>query len=218
VFHVEHSSDLEEYFYRGTQQLSLEISQHQFHLIERYLRELMVWNQKVNLTGARTLKDLVVKHVLDSLLPLKLLSERKDAVLLDVGSGSGFPGIPLKICLPQLKIVLLEPNTKKISFLTHVIGQLRLEDIAAERKSLKEFYPANIGRKKFDIVTSRALNPAELLRSARRLLADDGVVLLYRASPLSDRNVPPSLKRIEEIYRDLPFDSGKRVLTILGVA
>lgn len=215
---MEHSSDLEEYFYRGTQQLSLEISQHQFHLIERYLRELMVWNQKVNLTGARTLKDLVVKHVLDSLLPLKLLSERKDAVLLDVGSGSGFPGIPLKICLPQLKIVLLEPNTKKISFLTHVIGQLRLEDIAAERKSLKEFYPANIGRKKFDIVTSRALNPAELLRSARRLLADDGVVLLYRASPLSDRNVPPSLKRIEEIYRDLPFDSGKRVLTILGVA
>ncbi len=215
---MEQSSEIEKYFFDGLKQLSLDISRQQFLLIERYLRELMVWNEKVNLTGASNVKDLVVKHVLDSLLPLKLLSGRNDKNLLDVGSGAGFPGIPLKICLPHLEVVLLEPNAKKVSFLTHVIGQLQLKNSLAERKTLKEFIPKLAEGKRYDVVTSRALNPSELLQSVKRLLAANGALILFRASPLPDRNIPCNLRRIGEIYQVLPFESGQRVLTILGAA
>lgn len=215
---MEQSSEIAEYFFEGAKQLSLDIARQQYLLIERYLRELMVWNEKVNLTGASNVKDLVVKHVLDSLLPLKLLSRRHDKTLLDVGSGAGFPGIPLKICLSHLEVVLLEPNSKKASFLTHMIGQLQLKNTFAERKTLKELIRAVAEGKTYDVVTSRALNPRELLQSVKRLLPANGALFLYRASPLADRVIPASLRRIGEIDQSLPFDSGQRVLTILGVA
>ena len=132
----------------------ISLSSSQLNLLNIYLDELCNWNKRVNLTGLSSRQGIIDELLLDSLLPLPSLPEK--GRLLDVGSGAGFPAIPLKICRPSLLTHLVEANSKKVSFLRQVIRLTGLDKIEVIRVRIERargvLHPAG-----YHIITARAI-------------------------------------------------------------
>ncbi|MFZ7110938.1 MAG: 16S rRNA (guanine(527)-N(7))-methyltransferase RsmG [Desulfatiglandales bacterium] len=135
-------------------QYGIDLSPQQLATFRRYLDELWDWNRRMNLTGLTLRERIVIELFLDSLVPVPFLPDRGS--LLDVGSGAGLPGLPFKICKPELKVHLLEPNAKRVSFLKHVIGLLGMEEIEVIRGRI-ERDRSLLTPEGYDVVTARAL-------------------------------------------------------------
>ncbi|MCX5892511.1 MAG: 16S rRNA (guanine(527)-N(7))-methyltransferase RsmG, partial [Deltaproteobacteria bacterium] len=118
----------------GAATLGLELSPTSIEQFHFYLTQLKLWNQRVNLTGLKTDRDLVVKHFLDSLAVLPFLGEPHS--LADLGSGPGFPGLALKIVRPELQLTLVEAREKKAAFLEYIVSCLKLNDVTVARTHL----------------------------------------------------------------------------------
>jgi 16S rRNA (guanine527-N7)-methyltransferase len=114
----------------------IELNSHQALLCQRHIELMLRWNRRSNLTRITQPEAILVKHLLDSLLPARWLPERGTAV--DVGTGAGFPGVPLKILHPNLRMVLLESHGKKVSFLKLLLAELRLEDLEVLQRRWEE--------------------------------------------------------------------------------
>ncbi len=154
----------------------------------RLLTELERWNRRVNLTAIRDLETMVSGHILDSLTVRPLLEGRR---VIDVGTGAGFPGLPLAIAEPQIEFGLLDSNGKKISFVQHVIGELGLSNASAIRARAEDYAPAE----RFDTVIARALaSIPKLLQLAGHLIREEGVLLA-----LKGKHPAAELESIEEI-------------------
>ena len=121
-----------------------------------YRAELLDWNTRINLTAITNPEEVLVKHFLDSLSLLSVY-DRPSVRLLDIGSGAGFPGIPLKIMRPAWQVVLLEATGKKITFLQHVLETLQLQGIVAIQGRAEELAHNKAYRATFDVVTARAV-------------------------------------------------------------
>ena len=121
-----------------------------------YQKELLKWNQKISLTAVRTEKGIIVKHFLDSLSVFPYLSSPYS--LLDIGSGAGFPGIPLKIVSPSLNITLIDSVRKKVDFQRHILRMLDLKGIEAIHGRVQDKEILNNLGGRFDIVISRAFS------------------------------------------------------------
>lgn len=129
-------------------------------LFDLYLKELIEWNKRFNLTAVTKPEDIRKKHFEDSLLLLSALPLNRESVL-DVGAGAGFPGIPLKIACPEIKLTLLESTSKKVEFLKHIIKVLGLKNAETVWERAEEFVHKN--REKFDLVVARAVAKLNLL-------------------------------------------------------
>jgi len=136
------------------QDFGIKLSHYQISLFGIYLDELWEWNKKVNLTGLSSRQRIITELLLDSLIPSPFLPE--EGRLLDLGSGAGFPGIPLKICKPQLKIHLMEANSKKVNFLKRVIRVTKLYEIEVMRGRIEKD-GSILDPKGYNIITARAL-------------------------------------------------------------
>ena len=137
---------------------NIELSDYQIRQFENYCDLLIEWNKKFNLTAITDRQDVYVKHFLDCMM---LNNYQLHGRLADVGTGAGFPGIVLKITNPDLDIVLLEPNNKKIMFLNEVISQLNLTGIKAVNQRSEDFAADHF--ESFDYVTSRAVAALNIL-------------------------------------------------------
>jgi 16S rRNA (guanine527-N7)-methyltransferase len=129
---------------------------------QRYRQELLDWNTRVNLTAITKPEEVLIKHFLDSLslllaLPSSLLHDETSLRLLDIGSGAGFPGLPLKIVHPSWRVVLLEATGKKVAFLQHLIDTLHLENVEAIHGRAEDLAHKREYRAAFDLVTARAV-------------------------------------------------------------
>lgn len=141
---------------RGLALLHLSLAEEQVAHLVRYCLELEKWNRKVNLLAKDTpVADIVDKHFLDSLTLVPVIDRLlpADGTLLDVGSGAGFPGLPLKIARPAWQVTLLEPRERRGIFLRHVIRTLQLAGIAVESSRIEEGRLASV----FRIITGRAV-------------------------------------------------------------
>ncbi|TAJ07613.1 MAG: 16S rRNA (guanine(527)-N(7))-methyltransferase RsmG, partial [Nitrospirae bacterium] len=131
MFHVEHRTGPDGKFLKalvdGATWLGVPLSRALADQCSVYFRELQAWNDKTNLTAITDEREIAVKHFLDSLVCSKALDHPEQARVMDVGSGAGFPGLPLKLMHPELDMTLLEPSQKKTAFLRHVIGTLELD-------------------------------------------------------------------------------------------
>jgi len=145
----------------GAGKLGIEFNAGQVKQFELYYQELIEWNKKMNLTAITDYSSVQVKHFLDSLtvtlaMPEKEI-ERLDFDIIDIGTGAGFPGVPLKILLPQPRLVLIEPTTKKTAFLHHIIDRLELENIEILNSRAEEAAHLSLYREQFALVLSRAV-------------------------------------------------------------
>lgn len=151
----------------------------EFHILRLnfFLCELNEWNEKINLTGPSSETRIFRELLLDSLIPCPFLPE--EGALLDVGSGAGFPAIPIKICKPRLRVHLLEPNRRKCSFLKQVIRVTGLNDIDVLRARIEQgeglLLPGG-----YQVITARAFMPmAQMLARCGPHLAEGGLIVLF---------------------------------------
>jgi len=149
-----------------------------------YYRELMFWNRKMSLVAVKTPSDVPVKHFADSLTVIPYLP-KGNTNLLDIGSGAGFPGIPLKIVQPPLMVTLVDSSRKKCSFLRHVILTLALETISVVHTRI-EHLPQERPYT-FDTVISRAsFKLSRLIEHAAPLLAPGGILIAMKGAHIDD--------------------------------
>ncbi len=142
----------------GAQKLGLHLSSAQLGQFQTYYQQLVDWNRRVNLTAITDYEEVQVKHFLDSLTVV--LARPVDAAglrVVDVGTGAGLPGIPLKILLPAVRLVLLEATAKKTKFLQHIVHELGLSDVEIVAGRAETVAHEDKYREKFDMVLSRAV-------------------------------------------------------------
>jgi 16S rRNA (guanine527-N7)-methyltransferase len=163
----------------GATAFGIHLDERDVEAFDLYLKELLKWNQKINLTAIRSEKGIVLKHFLDSLSVYTYLS--KTASLLDIGSGAGFPGIPLKIVQPSLEITLIDSVRKKVDFQKHIIRTLGLKGIEAIHGRVQDKEIIQSFGEQFDTVISRAFsNLQTLLILSFPFLKKGGVVLAMK--------------------------------------
>ncbi len=163
-----------EHISSGAQSLGQEIAEESAEKYARLLCELERWNARINLTAIRDPIEMVGGHLLDS-LAIRPVIEGKS--LIDIGTGAGFPGLPIAISEPGLTVELLDSNARKIGFVQHIIGELDIRNAAAVRSRAENYAPG----KRFDTVTARALAPIpRLIELGGHLVAEKGVMLALK--------------------------------------
>ena len=151
---------------RGAARLGITLDTGQIEQFEIYYRELITWNRRLNLTGITDYDDVQVKHFLDSLtavLVWPVAVATSGICLIDIGSGAGVPGIPLKIIFPGIRLVLLEATAKKTVFLSHLIDRLSLNNTEIVTGRAEEIAHDARYREKFNLAVSRAVAPMVVL-------------------------------------------------------
>lgn len=203
----------------GAKAFGIDLNQRMMEAFDLYLRELLKWNQKMNLTTIRSEKGIVLKHFLDSLSVLPHLPNI--SFLLDIGSGAGFPGIPLKMIQPSLEVTLIDSVRKKIDFQSHIIRTLGLKGINAIHGRIqdREILESLGGR--FDGTIARAFSDINtLLLLSFPFLKNGGILLAMKGEgggeelkrlPLSTRN---RYRWIKTATFSLPFSSFKRSILL----
>lgn len=164
-------------------QYNFNLTEAQISQFEKFYNLLIEENKKINLTAITEEKEVVLKHFIDSVLPVNEIEE--NAKVVDIGSGAGFPGIPLKILRPDLKITLVDSLQKRVNFLNMVINELSLNDINAVHARAEDFCKEN--REFFDIALSRAV--AQIPTLAEYLIPfvkKGGKVLMYKGSKANE--------------------------------
>ncbi len=136
-------------------QINIMLNEKQIEQFYIYMNLLLEWNEKINLTAITDPDEIILKHFIDSITIAKYID--KDAKLIDVGTGAGFPGIPLKIIRNDLEVVLLDSLQKRINFLQETINKLNLSKITARHFRVEEYARNKEQREKFDYATSRAV-------------------------------------------------------------
>ena len=136
-------------------EINIVFTEEQLQKFYQYMNLLIEWNEKINLTAIVEPKEIILKHFIDSLTIIKYIEPNKSVI--DIGTGAGFPGIPVKIMREDLDITLLDSLNKRIHFLNEVIQKLELKNITAIHARIEEFAKNKQYREAFDVATSRAV-------------------------------------------------------------
>jgi len=214
----------------GAETMGVRVSAFQVAQFGAHIRELLLWNRKTNVTAITQPMEVAIKHVVDSLAIAGWI--HPESSVLDVGSGGGFPGIPLKILMPSLSVTLIDSSRKKNSFQRHVIRTLGLVNIAAWQTRVEEFSANPDGliggnANAFSVIICRAFtNLARFVETAMPLLAPAGRVIAMKGRISSEEladvsNLISRLSRAgtvlhsQTISYNLPFFGAERCLYIL---
>ncbi len=181
------SGELTDIFIEGLRQLGLQLSEQQQEQFLLYRQELLDWNTRINLTAITDPEEVLLKHFLDS-LSLLTVCDQHSVRLLDIGSGAGFPGLPLKIARPQWHVTLLEATGKKVVFLRHMIEKLQLNNIEAMQGRAEELAHKSEYRAVFDVVTARAVTSLpSLLEYSAPYCRIGGLIILPKKGDLAEK-------------------------------
>ncbi len=152
---------MKEILKEGFLQLNVPFTEDIYEKLQFFTTQLLIWNEKINLTAIKTREDIAIKHYIDSLTIYSLLNRQKS--LIDVGTGAGFPGIILKIVGYEGNIMLLDSLKKRISFLDYMIKELNLKNTETIHSRAEDGSRNNLFRDKFDYATARAVAPLNVL-------------------------------------------------------
>ena len=186
----------------GTTELGITLSEQQMEQFYHYYELLVEWNKVMNLTGITELEEVVSKHFIDSLALVKAvpIQDGRKASAIDVGTGAGFPGIPLKIAFPELEITLMDSLNKRILFLQEVIDALGLKKVSAVHGRAEEMASNATHRQQYDLCVSRAVsNLAVLTEYCLPFVKKGGLFVSYKSAD-----------------SDAEIQEGKKAISILG--
>jgi 16S rRNA (guanine527-N7)-methyltransferase len=208
-------------FLQASQEVSVSLSVQQVELFWLYLQELLEWNKTFSLTGIKNPDDIIIKNFIDSLTPLPYLDS--SGGLMDIGSGAGFPSIPLKISCPELEVQLVEASRKKVSFIKHLIRTLGLEGVSVLHSRVEEMEQPE---RPFRTIISRAFRrPAPLLQLVTPLL-EPSTTLIAMLGPTTSAEqnelealaLAQSLEVSRVVSLELPRGRGGRSLVFFKKA
>jgi 16S rRNA (guanine527-N7)-methyltransferase len=210
---VEHERALRDFLVASTSGLGITLTEEQIRQFLVYLSQLLHWNRTINLTSITDPFEIISKHFVDSLTALIAFEFPSQAIVVDVGSGAGFPGIPLKIVRSDLHMGLVEPSQKKCSFLRSIVGVLKLEQVSIYSDELEQ-YAVQERPPLADVIVTRALRFDEIADAAALLLTSAGHVLLYRTEKM-DKPASHGFQVTSNHDFSLPMNLGSRVVTVL---
>ena len=181
-----------------SKKINILLNEEQIEKFYKYMNLLIEWNKKINLTAIIEPKEIILKHFIDSLTINKYIKD--NSKIADVGTGAGFPGIPLKIIRPDIQLVLVDSLNKRINFLNEVIEQLNLKNIETIHIRIEEFGQNTKYREKFDYSTARAVaNLSTLSEYLLPIVKVGGQVICMKGSNIQDE-----------------INQSKKALSILG--
>lgn len=210
-------NELRNQLIRGATEMSVTLSDGQIEKLLAYVGEFEKWNKAYNLSAVRDIRQMVARHLLDSLSVVPWFSANKKFSaprVIDVGTGGGLPGIPLAIMFPQKHFTLLDSNGKKTRFLFHVKTLLGLTNVTVENRRVEEFQP----EQKFNAVISRAFaSLQDMTEGCAHLLEDAGIFLAMKGLFPQDELAPIADKiyLIESVKLLVAETDGERHLLIL---
>lgn len=190
--------EFENSFKSFLEKIEIELDEKQIEQFYDYMQLLLKWNEKINLTAITQPQEIIIKHFVDSLTISKYIKE--NAKIIDVGTGAGFPGIPLKIYRNDIEVILLDSLNKRINFLNDAINKMGLDKIGAIHGRAEEFGHNKEYREKFDIATSRAVaNMATLSEYLIPFVKVNGMVVAMKGSDVKQE-----------------IDESKKAINVLG--
>ena len=189
--------EFKDYLKESLDRINIDIKEDNVEKFNLYMKELLEWNEKINLTAITEEKDIILKHFVDSLTALKYI--KKGSKVIDIGTGAGFPGIPLKIQREDIKIILMDSLNKRINFLKEMIIKLSLENIEAIHSRAEELARNIDYREGYDIAISRAVaNLSTLVEYMLPFVKIGGKCICMKGSNI-DEEVENSKKAIKEL-------------------
>ena len=192
-----------EEFRQSLAEKGIELTDHQMNQFAIYYRTLVEWNEKMNLTAITDEKDVYLKHFYDSLTLAFEVDFTQPLSLCDVGSGAGFPSIPLKIAFPELQITIVDSLNKRIKFLDAVIDELGLQEINTIHGRAEDFARQKEYREQFDLVVSRAVaNLSSLSEYCLPYAKIGGIFLPYKSGEI-DEELQSSMNAIKLLGGEL---------------
>lgn len=213
---MEQEVELPFFIQKCSTDIGVTLNSEQIQMFVMYLKHLQTWNRTFNLTSITSDEEIVIKHFVDSFAALNAVEISSGSSLLDVGTGAGFPGIPLKIVRSDLRITLVEPMRKRTSFLRFLVGLLRLGDTEIFEGNLDQFMSDRHAAGLYDYITTRALKPHLIIQIGTKLLRPGGAVIFYSAQSMRGLDFLKPWQLMNDYAFDLPRGFGKRHVSIFS--
>ncbi len=218
MFHVEQEENTDkflEFFAESTKKLGFSFQEAILEKFQLYYKELSTWNRSVNLTGLQTEQEQAVLLFADSLAGFLAFPNNSSLSLIDIGTGGGFPGIPLKIAFPSLQVTLMEPRGNKTAFLHTAIGKLELTGISVLQKRLEACKSFKDEEDKWDMAICKAVSLEVILPYIKYVLKEDGRLVVFRSTNIEHTQDMKGMIIEKEMPYELPYGFGTRVLSVL---
>jgi 16S rRNA (guanine527-N7)-methyltransferase len=221
MFHVEqfpHHQRFLEIFVGGAHSLGFSFSEKVLDKFLLYYEEFCLWNKIVNLTSLKGEKEKIVLLFIDSLMGSLAFEENGHLDVVDIGTGGGFPGLPLRIAFPEITLSLIEARSNKTAFLINVIGKMEIPDAAVIQGRLEDIDKKITPDKEWDLAMIKGVNITHVIPSLKRILRKNGKLAVFRSKKIEDPGIIHGLEIYKEIPYELPYGFGQRVISILGFA
>jgi 16S rRNA (guanine527-N7)-methyltransferase len=209
-------NDLRQLLLQGTADMSVTLAETQVEKLLIYIGEFEKWNKAYNLSAIRDIREMVKRHLLDSLSVVPYFQQTKHCTdrILDVGTGGGLPGIPLAIMFPKKQFILLDSNGKKTRFLFHIKTLLQLNNVTIENNRAENFHPVQ----NCNVIISRAFSSLQdMIENCGHLLVENGVFMAMKGLFPADeiKTIANKITVLETIKLNVAETDGERHLLIL---
>lgn len=210
----------------GAQKMGINLHKEQIKKFSRYLELLIQWNQKINLTSLKTPREIIIKHFLDSISCIKIINKYIDTEgisIIDVGAGAGFPGMPIKIICPSIRLSLLEARNKKTMFLEKVADEMNFKKVKILNGRAEIFGKGEDHRERHNIAISRAVARLNVLSEYCLPLVRVGGLFVAQKGRSYKKEIDKALKAIQLLGGELigvenvriPFTNQERYLLVI---